>query len=119
MRHASCPHFPACPSPTARDRDAARIACNHPEQGWSLLCNGVVVFEDTGEILPDERTLGTEPRRNGASRSSTWAGRPRRPARQTGCQDLGAGSLIAMPMLARSTGVPRWRASRSWCSQSL
>jgi hypothetical protein len=25
----------------------------HPEQGWSLLCNGVVVFEDTGELLPD------------------------------------------------------------------
>jgi hypothetical protein len=24
----------------------------HPEQGWSLLCNGVVVFEDTGELLP-------------------------------------------------------------------
>ncbi|MBB5966997.1 hypothetical protein FHS22_006299 [Planomonospora venezuelensis] len=25
----------------------------HPEQGWSLLCNGVVLFEDTGELLPD------------------------------------------------------------------
>jgi hypothetical protein len=25
----------------------------HPEQGWSLLCNGVIVFEDTGELLPD------------------------------------------------------------------
>jgi hypothetical protein len=24
----------------------------HPEQGWHLLCNGVVVFEDTGELLP-------------------------------------------------------------------
>jgi hypothetical protein len=23
-----------------------------PEQGWSLLCNGVVVFEDTVELLP-------------------------------------------------------------------
>ena len=22
------------------------------EQGWSLLCNGVVIFEDTGELLP-------------------------------------------------------------------
>ena len=28
------------------------IAC-FPEQGWSLLCNGVIMFEDTGEILPD------------------------------------------------------------------
>ena len=26
---------------------------SHPEQGWSLLCNGIVVFEDTGELLPD------------------------------------------------------------------
>jgi hypothetical protein len=24
----------------------------HPEQGWSLLCNGVVLFDDTGELLP-------------------------------------------------------------------
>jgi hypothetical protein len=24
----------------------------HPEQGWSLLCNGVIVFDDLGEILP-------------------------------------------------------------------
>jgi hypothetical protein len=24
-----------------------------PEQGWSLLCNGVVLFEDYGELLPD------------------------------------------------------------------
>lgn len=26
---------------------------SHPEQGWTLLCNGVIVFEDTGELLPD------------------------------------------------------------------
>ena len=25
----------------------------HPAQGWSLLCNGVIVFEDIGELLPD------------------------------------------------------------------
>jgi uncharacterized protein DUF5999 len=25
----------------------------HPEQGWGLLCNGVVVFDDNGELLPD------------------------------------------------------------------
>jgi hypothetical protein len=29
----------------------------HPEQGWSLLCNGVVLFEDTGELLPDGRAV--------------------------------------------------------------
>jgi hypothetical protein len=29
----------------------------HPEQGWSLLCNGVLLFDDTGEILPDGRVI--------------------------------------------------------------
>jgi hypothetical protein len=35
------------------DRDAARIVAFHPEQGWSLLCNGVIRFDDTAELLPD------------------------------------------------------------------
>jgi hypothetical protein len=30
---------------------------SHPEQGWSLLCNGIVVFEDTGALLPDGRSI--------------------------------------------------------------
>jgi hypothetical protein len=30
---------------------------SHPEQGWSLLCNGVVLFEDTGDLLPDGRVI--------------------------------------------------------------
>lgn len=34
---------------------------HHPEQGWSLLCNGVLLFEDTGELLPDGRIIA--PRR--------------------------------------------------------
>jgi hypothetical protein len=29
----------------------------HPEQGWSLLCNGLVVFDDLGALLPDGRTV--------------------------------------------------------------
>ncbi len=53
----TCQHVPACPSANAADHDAARVVSRHPEQGWSLLCNGVVVFEDTGEILPDGRTI--------------------------------------------------------------
>jgi Family of unknown function (DUF5999) len=48
-----CPHSPACPAPSAPDREAAHTVVSHPEQGWSLLCNGVVIFEDTGELLPD------------------------------------------------------------------
>ncbi len=53
-----CPHDPPCPSATATDHDAARVVANHPEQGWSLLCNGVVVFEDYGELLPDGTAHG-------------------------------------------------------------
>jgi Family of unknown function (DUF5999) len=48
-----CPHDPQCPPANATDRDAARVVCPHPEQGWSLLCNGVILFDDTGELLPD------------------------------------------------------------------
>jgi Family of unknown function (DUF5999) len=51
-RTAVCRHRPRCPAATAPDRDAARTVAAHPEQGWSLLCNGVVLFEDTGELLP-------------------------------------------------------------------
>ena len=47
-----CPHTPRCPDPSGEDREAARTVVSHPEQGWSLLCNGVVFFEDTGELLP-------------------------------------------------------------------
>ncbi len=48
-----CPHQPPCPSAEASDREAAHTVASHPEQGWSLLCNGVVLFDDTGELLPD------------------------------------------------------------------
>ena len=49
----TCRHFPRCPAATAPDRHAARTVATHPEQGWSLLCNGIVLFDDTGELLPD------------------------------------------------------------------
>jgi hypothetical protein len=47
-----CTHEPQCPPADAHDREAAHTIAAHPEQGWSLLCNGVVLFEDNGEILP-------------------------------------------------------------------
>lgn len=47
-----CRHKPRCPEPLATDRFAARAVVIHPEQGWSLLCNGVVLFDDGGELLP-------------------------------------------------------------------
>lgn len=59
-----CPHRPRCPGPEAADREAARVVASQPLQGWSLLCNGVVVFDDTGELLPDGRAVA--PRRRPA-----------------------------------------------------
>jgi hypothetical protein len=49
----ACVHVPPCPTAEGPDRDAAHVLVCHPEQGWSLLCNGIVLFEDSGEILPD------------------------------------------------------------------
>ena len=47
--------FTSAPVPPADrpDHDAARTIAFHPEQGWSLLCSGVIVFDDTGELLPE------------------------------------------------------------------
>ncbi|WSQ68267.1 DUF5999 family protein [Streptomyces sp. NBC_01216] len=52
-----CQHQPACPTAASADREAARLMAHHPEQGWSLLCNGVLLFEDTGELLPDGQII--------------------------------------------------------------
>ncbi|MCQ4207084.1 MULTISPECIES: DUF5999 family protein [Streptomyces] len=52
-----CSHQPPCPSADRPDRDAARIVAAHPEQGWNLLCNGTIVFDDTGELLPGGSAL--------------------------------------------------------------
>lgn len=57
MIRPPCQHQPVCPPADDADHDAARVLVCHPGQGWSLLCNGVVVFQDTGEILPDGRTV--------------------------------------------------------------
>ena len=46
-------HQPTCPAadgPTSPV--AACTVAAHPEQGWSLLCNGVVLFDDGGYLLP-------------------------------------------------------------------
>ena len=52
-----CAHVLPCPPPTADDRVLAVPVSRHPEQGWTLLCNGVVVFDDTGELLPDRQIV--------------------------------------------------------------
>jgi Family of unknown function (DUF5999) len=56
-----CEHVPPCPRAADPDHEAAKVLVAHPEQGWSLLCNGVVTFDDTGQLLPDGRAVA--PRR--------------------------------------------------------
>ncbi|WP_037886167.1 DUF5999 family protein [Streptomyces viridochromogenes] len=45
-----CSHRPSCSS---SDSPLPHVVAAHPEQGWSLLCNGAIVFDDSGELLPD------------------------------------------------------------------
>jgi hypothetical protein len=52
-----CQHQQQCASADAPDHATARVLVAHPEQGWSLLCNRVVVFDDWGELLPDGRAV--------------------------------------------------------------
>jgi hypothetical protein len=59
-------HTPNCPEFEASDREAALSAAHFPEQGWSLLCNGVLLFDDSGELLPNDRIIA--PRRPASTR---------------------------------------------------
>lgn len=52
-----CRHEPPCPTAKAADHDAAAAVARHDEQGWVLLCNGVLRFDDTGELLPDGQVV--------------------------------------------------------------
>jgi len=56
-----CLHQPPCPPADRPDRQAAHAISSHPEQGWSLLCNGVILFDDAGGLLPDGRIVPPRP----------------------------------------------------------
>ena len=49
-----CSHQSSCPS---LDETTAHVVAAHPEQGWSLLCDGAIVFDDTGELTSDGRAV--------------------------------------------------------------
>jgi len=57
-----CPHQPPCPGALEPDRLAAALVARYPDQGWSLLCNGVVVLDDGDQLLPDGRITSLSPR---------------------------------------------------------
>jgi hypothetical protein len=71
-----CEHKPPCPGAEQVDREAAKTVATFREQGWGLLCNGVIVFEDTGEILPDGTTI--EPHRGPAGTPTRTRPQPHR-----------------------------------------
>ncbi|MBK3588496.1 hypothetical protein JHN49_34280 [Streptomyces sp. MBT57] len=52
-----CQHTPRCPSADSPDREAAKVVAARPEQGWSLLCNTLLLWEDTGALLPDGQVV--------------------------------------------------------------
>ena len=56
-----CSHEPRCPNALAPDRTAAFPVARRLEQGWSLLCNGVVLFDDDGQPLPYGRAISPAP----------------------------------------------------------
>ncbi|GHE57294.1 DUF5999 family protein [Streptomyces cellulosae] len=49
-----CAHRTSCPQ---TDSPTPHVVAAHPEQGWSLLCDGGIVFDDTGALLPDGRVV--------------------------------------------------------------
>ncbi|MFD9591666.1 DUF5999 family protein [Kitasatospora sp. NPDC059973] len=55
-----CQHNPDCPAADDPACQAAVVVAPHPDQGWSLLCNGVVLFEDTGALLPDGSSIAPQ-----------------------------------------------------------
>lgn len=98
-----CEHPTPCPSADAADRDAAHVILRHSEQGWSLLCNGVIAFDDLGDLLPDGRAVPPPPV---LPRPRTWEGQtafaetcaPRGAARTA--RRPGTGSVRGTPALA-------------------
>lgn len=50
-----CQHKPTCPPSTAPDAEFAQPVADHPEQGCR--CNGLLIFDDTGALLPDGQII--------------------------------------------------------------
>jgi hypothetical protein len=48
----TCSHETICPSADSHDARAACVVAEHWEQGWAVLCNGLIVFDDGGVLTP-------------------------------------------------------------------
>jgi hypothetical protein len=70
---------------------AAHVIARHPEQGWSLLCNGIVLFDDGGLLLPDGRAETPHARPLPRDRGTTAVGQRTRHCPRSS-------TLLAWPM---------------------
>ncbi len=61
LEDEACHHQPRCPAALAADRIGAIAVVSHPEQGWSLLCNDVILFDDGGALLPGGQAVAPAP----------------------------------------------------------
>ncbi|WP_371792279.1 DUF5999 family protein [Streptomyces sp. NBC_01471] len=52
-----CRHKSPCPAAMAPDREQAEVLGRDSVLGWALLCNGVIVFDDTGCLLADGQII--------------------------------------------------------------
>ena len=105
-RCAMCPHRPPCPPADRPDRvPPFAVRFSPGREGWSLLCDGVIVFDRPGRA-PARRAwfrhpAGPPPTRPSRRENVQGARAPlaREPARDRG------------PPVASSAGSPAWRAS--------
>ena len=45
-----CTHTPRCADQSSQLAGTARVVVAHYEQGWCLLCNGLIRFDDGTEL---------------------------------------------------------------------
>jgi hypothetical protein len=64
-----CHHDPPCPSAYSPARHEAHAVIVNVQQGWSLLCNGIIVNEvrDVGDQPVDDHPMDNEIRRTHGS----------------------------------------------------
>ncbi|PBC44675.1 hypothetical protein CJ178_21100 [Rhodococcus sp. ACPA4] len=62
-----CTHTPTCPGVNSYRSCSAQFVSHHAEQGWSLLCNGIALFDDGYFLAPDGR-VGAIPQRGSLTR---------------------------------------------------
>jgi hypothetical protein len=103
-----CTHSPRCPSADAIDWWAARNVAEQPGQGWTLLCNGVVVFDDLGALLPEGRVAAIPDTPGGRLLSAAGTAQARRVHVPAGKipQDPGPGPELNVGLAAETAGDP-------------